>query len=155
VNRCRTRTPPAASQCQIEDEDGAEDNMLARDPDYREEGDAAINLATDESAGTSGLQKAAPAKRSRLSSRDQRLGQSLADNRLKVAERSAELREQIAKDVVDLTLKGKKELMDMQTKVQVKIANDDRAVQRDMIQVHRDALDMQRNNKKKVRKSCR
>jgi hypothetical protein len=129
--------------------------MLARDPDYREEGDAAINLATDESAGTSGLQKAAPAKRSRLSSRDQRLGQSLADNRLKVAERSAELREQIAKDVVDLTLKGKKELMDMQTKVQVKIANDDRAVQRDMIQVHRDALDMQRNNKKKVRKSCR
>jgi hypothetical protein len=58
------------------------------------------------------LQKAAPGRRSQLSRRDQRLGQSPAANRMQVAERSAELLEQTAKHVVDMTLKGKKDLLD-------------------------------------------
>jgi hypothetical protein len=143
----RTRTPPAADQGQSDDEDGAEDNLLAReDPDYGEEGYAAINLATDESAGTSNRTKVASGKRSRLSRRDQRLGQSLADNRMQVAERSAELRELAAKD----DTQGQKELLEMQTEVEERIARDDRVVQRDIVQVHRNAIEMQRDNKKSV-----
>jgi hypothetical protein len=114
----KTRLPTLGSPQSISDEnDDAEDELL--DP----------QVPKEEEEAAQALQQKKPVKRSRLSSRDERLGRSLVDSRMRVAERSAELRQATAREVVDMTHESKKELVTMQSEVQERIAQKDRDAQ--------------------------